>query len=872
MLIDSIRKKMKIIIWFIVVAFVLSVFFIGAAGFLDNLAAKKRMQQQTPQTAESIVNPDMDLTSTEQIGKVQLNDKSSVITMGTLNRRLLETGFTPDKMNQFPEFQRTYVKKALAERLVSEELMALEAESKKIDVDAKVLSQVESMKQRMGGEEIFLSRLKSYGYNDEAQFRSYLKKSLQVQELREQLFDGIKVTDQDLEFYYKSHNDEFKDKDGNVKPLDEVKGLIRAKLKSNVTEEDLKAYYEEHKARWMKPRVADIRYLYISKREPKNLEAIKSAVTDEELKAYYEANKNDYLAPEKAEVAHIYLDKEAMRAQVKEDKDALQKWYEDNKERYKTSEMVKASHILVKADSTSTEAEKKAALEKVQGIKKDILTGKITFEAAAKKYSEDKKSAEENGSLGEFARGEMVDEFEEYSFGGPVNVISEPVKTQYGYHLIRVEKQIPAGYKTLEEVHDRAFDAWREQVIGTMADAKIALIRKQLEQKTKSFEMLVKEYSMAPSKDKDGVLGTIYLGEGNAKDSISEISSGTDSIDYPILAMLRTLKVGQVSDMVETSGGYHILKINNKFDPEVKPYDDVKDQVKKDHLDKKLESLYEERIKTVKDSITKEGADFAAIASANTDSEASAGELVSGLVLDSEASQSVVTSTIIAELGFGSNVSSTVVEHIRYSNEGIISEPLDFAGRTYWFSLVKMHAPEYEPYVKVQDDVRAALTLNVTKAEIDDYYAENKEKYAVKPKIVLQQILYKDEQTAKDQLAAINKGLPFDKAGMSHLNMDRATFENTKGRVELDNVNFFGAAEQAEIMKLNKDQVLSHPVKSGIGWHVVKMAEKQVARQMSADEVSEQIISALKEKKKETVFTAYLEELRNRAQLIEVSL
>ena len=88
--------------------------------------------------------------------------------------------------------------------------------------------------------------------------------------------------------------------------------------------------------------------------------------------------------------------------------------------------MVRASHILV---DTKEEALK---------IKADIENGKISFEDAAAKYSKCPSGSRSGGDLGGFGRGQMVKPFEDAAFKAPVGEITEPVQTQFGYHLIKV--------------------------------------------------------------------------------------------------------------------------------------------------------------------------------------------------------------------------------------------------------------------------------------------------------------------------------------------------------------------------------------------------------------------------------------------------
>ncbi|MEK6263606.1 MAG: peptidylprolyl isomerase [Clostridium sp.] len=115
----------------------------------------------------------------------------------------------------------------------------------------------------------------------------------------------------------------------------------------------------------------------------------------------------------------------------------IKKYYEDNSEMFKSDETASAKHILVDD------------LEQMKEIKVEITNG-MSFEEAAKKYSKCPSSAQ-GGSLGSFSRGKMVPEFEEAAFKLQVGEISEPVKTQFGYHLIQLDEKTPQGAKSLEE-------------------------------------------------------------------------------------------------------------------------------------------------------------------------------------------------------------------------------------------------------------------------------------------------------------------------------------------------------------------------------------------------------------------------------------
>lgn len=115
----------------------------------------------------------------------------------------------------------------------------------------------------------------------------------------------------------------------------------------------------------------------------------------------------------------------------------IQSYYENNSQMFKTPEAVSAKHILVDT------------LEQMQEIKKEITAG-MSFEEAAQKYSKC-PSAAQGGSLGSFTRGRMVPEFEAVAFELKLHEVSEPVKTQFGYHLIQLEEKNLEEMKSLEE-------------------------------------------------------------------------------------------------------------------------------------------------------------------------------------------------------------------------------------------------------------------------------------------------------------------------------------------------------------------------------------------------------------------------------------
>ncbi len=120
--------------------------------------------------------------------------------------------------------------------------------------------------------------------------------------------------------------------------------------------------------------------------------------------------------------------------------DDVKKYYEDNKEKFTSPRTINASHILVED------------LAKAEEIIEEIKSG-LSFAEAAEKYSKC-PSSQKGGELGFFGKGAMVPEFEKAAFELALDEISEPVKTNFGYHIIKVTDAREEGHKSYQEVRD----------------------------------------------------------------------------------------------------------------------------------------------------------------------------------------------------------------------------------------------------------------------------------------------------------------------------------------------------------------------------------------------------------------------------------
>ncbi|MCI2253357.1 peptidylprolyl isomerase [Domibacillus sp. PGB-M46] len=132
----------------------------------------------------------------------------------------------------------------------------------------------------------------------------------------------------------------------------------------------------------------------------------------------------------------------------------IETYFNENKDTFATSEQVEASHILVDDEATAKEVTAK-------------LADGEDFAALAKEYSTDTTSAENGGELGYFGTGEMTEEFEKAAFAMEIGEISEPVKTDYGYHIIKVTGKKEAKAANLEDSKEEIKETLKQEKMSS---------------------------------------------------------------------------------------------------------------------------------------------------------------------------------------------------------------------------------------------------------------------------------------------------------------------------------------------------------------------------------------------------------------------
>jgi peptidyl-prolyl cis-trans isomerase D len=283
------------------------------------------------------------------------------------------------------------------------------------------------------------------------------------------------------------------------------------------------------------------------------------SASDADVAAYFDAHKAAFKIPEKRKIRYLLIDIDAMRAKVTVPPGDIEKEYNNNIEQYSTPEQVRASHILLKTEGKDDAAVKAKAEDLLKQAR-----GGADFAELARKNSEDEGSAKNGGDLDYFGKGRMVPEFDAAVFAMQPGQISDLVKTQYGYHIIKLVDKKPATTRPLAEVRQQLND----QLAYQRAQSQAADLAQKLEAQIK----------------KPADLDTQAKANG-----LEVQESGFFARDEPILGLgpapeassrAFDMKPNEVAGPLRASRGFVFETLVAKQDPRDAKLDEVKDRVR----------------------------------------------------------------------------------------------------------------------------------------------------------------------------------------------------------------------------------------------------------------------------------------------------
>ena len=288
--------------------------------------------------------------------------------------------------------------------------------------------------------------------------------------------------------------------------------------------------------------------------------------TDEEATRWFEERKDSYKIPEKRKVRYALVDVQALRERVQVSPQDVQRYYEDNEQQYKQPEQVRASHILLKTEGKDDAAVKKQA----EDLAKQAKAG-ADFAALAKKFSEDDSNKDKGGDLDFFGKGTMVPEFDTVVFAMQPGQISDAVKTQFGYHVIKLTEKRAASQRPIAEVQAQIEDQIKWQRAQEQAQRTADDVAKQMK-KPADFDTVAKPRGLT-------------VGESSLF-SREEPIAGL-GMSPAVSEQAFNMKEGDVSDAIRTPQGFAFVTVTGRQDAYTPKFDEVKQRVREDVLKKK---------------------------------------------------------------------------------------------------------------------------------------------------------------------------------------------------------------------------------------------------------------------------------------------
>jgi peptidyl-prolyl cis-trans isomerase D len=301
--------------------------------------------------------------------------------------------------------------------------------------------------------------------------------------------------------------------------------------------------------------------------------------SDADLSAWFAKNQARYQVPEKRSGRYALLDLAKLRATTQISDDVLRNYYNSNINQYKVENRVHVEHILFKTVG-KTDAEVAEIRKKAEDVLKQAKHG-ANFEDLAKKYSEDDATKPKGGDLGWIVEGQTVPEFQQAAFSLPKGAISDLVKTQYGFHIIKVLDHENAHTKSFEEVRDSILQPMLDEKVSSeandisdqMASAVRQSDRQSLDDLAKRFNLETGDIPPVTATEPVGLLGNAPA----LHRALSEMSAG------------------ELSQPIQVDNGFAIVTVKDILPAHQATLAEVHDQVLADYQHEKSIELAQER-------------------------------------------------------------------------------------------------------------------------------------------------------------------------------------------------------------------------------------------------------------------------------------
>jgi peptidyl-prolyl cis-trans isomerase D len=287
-------------------------------------------------------------------------------------------------------------------------------------------------------------------------------------------------------------------------------------------------------------------------------------LTEDESRAEYERTSDEYHRDEQRVVRYLVVETSKLRRTLPVEESELRAYYEEHKDEFLEGEQANARHILIQVAPDATEEERTDAELHANGVAQIARTGADFGELAAK-HSDDTGSAADGGDLGWFGRGRMVKEFEDAVFSAKPGEIVGPIKSQFGYHVIRVDAFRPEHQKPFEEMEEQVRFAVLEGRAAAAASARAEALAQRLNTEQ---PMTEEAWQLIADEDEAVVLNespTFSVGE-----TIPGTAPGSALADEAF-----AVEVGHIAGPLAVPRGWMVWQLAEIRPEGIQPFEDV---------------------------------------------------------------------------------------------------------------------------------------------------------------------------------------------------------------------------------------------------------------------------------------------------------
>lgn len=275
-------------------------------------------------------------------------------------------------------------------------------------------------------------------------------------------------------------------------------------------------------------------------------------VSEEEVLAFYKENADSYKTDPMIRSNYLRFDPSAYVSEVEISAEEIKEYYESSPEEFETPKTVEARHILIKVDQEADEKTVTAAKERADAVYEQAAGGE-DFAELAQKHSEG-PTRESGGKLGAFRREAMVKPFADKAFSMEAGQVGEPVRTRFGWHIIKVEKVNPASLLTLAEAGGKIEKKLKDEAAQNLAYDDAEAVSDSLADGD-TLEEVAKARGLVLESTE------LFARQGPVK-------GVADGSQFSAVAF--ALADGEISDVQDLAGGYYILQTAEKI-PSVVP-------------------------------------------------------------------------------------------------------------------------------------------------------------------------------------------------------------------------------------------------------------------------------------------------------------